>query len=262
MGDTLRAPRRGFANRAPDNLLSVMSPVAAYVIICLGVLAGAFVQGGIGLGVGLIGSPVAAIVDPSAMPGAILLAATVLPLLTLATEWRHVDVRGAGIAIAGRVCGTLVAVWLLAGLAPRLLGIAVGVMVLVAVGLSFSTLRIVANPATLAGAGAIAGVTATTTSIGGPPLALVYQHAPGPRIRATLALFFSVGNAVSLGSLAATGHIDGHELSLGLACMPCAAAGFLLAGPFRRYLDRGRTKGFVLAVVALAAVALLVKNLF
>ena len=238
-----------------------MSPVAAYAIIGLAVLIGAFVQGGIGLGVGLIGSPVAAIVDPASVPAAILFAAFILPLLTLATEWRHVDVRGAGIAIAGRVCGTLFAVWLLAGLAPRLLGIAVGVMVLIAVGLSFSSLRIVANPATLAGAGVVAGVTATTTSIGGPPLALVYQDAPGPRVRATLALFFSVGNAVSLSSLGATGHIDAHELAVGLVCMPCAAAGFLLAGPFRRYLDRGRTKGFVLAVAALAAVALLLKNL-
>lgn len=238
-----------------------MSPLAAYVIICLAVLVGAVVQGGIGLGVGLVGSPVAAIVDPSAMPGAILFASTVLPLFTLAAEWRHVDVRGAGYAIAGRLAGTLVAVWLLAGLPPRPLGIAVGVMVLVAVGLSVSALRIVAHPATLVGAGAIAGVTATTTSIGGPPLALVYQHAPGPRIRATLALFFCVGNAVSLGSLAVSGHLDGHEVSVGLACVPCAAAGFVLAGPLRRYLDGGRMKAFVLVVVALAAVALLAKNL-
>lgn len=261
MRATLRDPRCRVAEHAADNLPTTMSPVAAYVIICLSVLIGAFVQGGIGLGVGLVGSPVAAIVDPSVMPVAILFAAVVLPLLTLATEWRHVDVRGAGIALAGRVCGTLVAVWLLAGLPPRPLGIAVGVMVLLAVGLSFSRLRIAATPATLAGAGAIAGVTGTTTSIGGPPLALVYQDAPGPRIRATLALFFSAGNAVSLSLLGATGHITGHDVAVGLACVPCAAAGFLLAAPFRRYLDRGRTKGFVLAVVALAGAALLVKNL-
>ncbi|HEY3686333.1 MAG TPA: sulfite exporter TauE/SafE family protein [Streptosporangiaceae bacterium] len=238
-----------------------MSHVAVYAIICLAVLVGATVQGGIGLGIGLVGSPVAAMLDPSSMPGSILIASTVFPLFTLAMEWRHIDVRGAGFAIAGRFAGTIVAVWLLGGLPPRAMGIAVGAMVLIAVGLSVSTLRVVANPATLLGAGAIAGVTATTTSIGGPPLALVYQHAPGPRIRATLALFFCVGSGFSLGSLGVAGRLNGHEMLLGLACVPFAATGFALAGPLRRYLDRGRTKSVVLVVAAAAAAVLIVKSL-
>lgn len=237
-----------------------MPHLTAYAIICLAVLVGATVQGGIGLGIGLVASPVAAIADPSSMPGSILLVSTTYPLLTLAMEWRHVDLRGAGIAVAGRFAGTLVAVWLLGGLPPRAMGLAVGAMVLVAVALSVSTLHIAANPATLLGAGAIAGVTATTTSIGGPPLALVYQHAPGPRIRATLAFFFCVGSGFSLGSLAVAGRLDGHEVWLGLACVPFAAVGFALAGPLRRYLDRGHTKSVVLVVAAAAAVALIIKS--
>lgn len=238
-----------------------MSHVAAYAIICMAVLVGSTVQGAVGIGVGLVGSPVAAMVDPSSMPGSILIASTVFPLFTLASEWRHVDLRGAWYAIGGRFAGTIVAVWLLSGLSPRALGIAVGTMVLIAVALSISTFHVVANPATLLGAGAIAGVTATTTSIGGPPLALVYQHAPGPRIRATLAMFFSIGSAFSLGSLGVAGRLDSHEVLIGLASVPFAAAGFALAGPLRRYLDRGGTKAVVLAVTAIAAVVLVVKSI-
>lgn len=241
--------------------LGEMSHLTAYAIICLAVLVGSIVQGGVGIGVGLVGSPIAAIVDPSSMPGGILIASTVLPLFTLAAEWRHVDLRGAGFAIGGRVVGTIVAVWLLGGLSPRALGLAVGAMVLVAVALSISTLRIAANPATLLGAGAIAGVTSTTTSIGGPPLALVYQHAPGPRIRATLAMFFAIGSGFSVASLAVAGQMDTHEVLVGVVSVPFAAAGFAVAGPLRRYLDRGRTKEVVLAVAALAALVLVVKNL-
>ena len=238
-----------------------MSHLSAYAIICLAVLVGSLVQGAVGLGVGLVGSPIAAMLDPASMPGGMLVASTILPLFTLATEWRHVDLRGFGFAIGGRVAGTIAAVWLLGGMSPRALGLAVGVMVLVAVALSISTLRIAANPATLVGAGAIAGVTSTTTSIGGPPLALVYQHAPGPRIRATLAMFFLIGSGFSLGSLAVAGRLDGHEMAVGLATVPFAAAGFALAGPLRRHLDRGRTKEVVLGVAALAAVVLVVKNI-
>lgn len=238
-----------------------MSHLSAYAIICLAVLVGSLVQGAVGLGVGLVGSPIAAMLDPASMPGGILIASTVLPLFTLAAEWRHVDLHGAGFAIGGRFAGTIVAVWLLGGMSTRALSLAVGVMVLVAVALSLSTLRIAANPATLVGAGAIAGVTSTTTSIGGPPLAVVYQHAPGPRVRATLAMFFAIGSGFSLASLAVAGRLDAHEMTVGLVSVPFAAAGFALAGPLRRYLDRGHTKGVVLGVAALAAVVLLVKNI-
>jgi len=235
--------------------------MAAYAIICLAVLLGSIVQGGVGLGIGLVGSPVAAIVDPASMPGGMLIASAVFPLFTLAAEWRHVDLHGAGFAIGGRLVGAIGGVWLVGAMSPRTLGLAVGVMVLVAVALSLSALRITANPATLIGAGAIAGVTSTTTSIGGPPLALVYQHAPGPRIRATLAMLFTTGSAFSLVSLAVAGKLDGHEVLVGLVSLPFAAAGFALAGPLRRYLDRGHTKGVVLAVAAVAAVVLVVKSL-
>lgn len=238
-----------------------MTHLAAYAIICLAVLIGSIVQGGVGLGVGLVGSPVATIVDPASMPGGMLIASTVLPLFTLAAEWRHVDLHGAGFAIGGRVVGTIGGVWLLGGLSARALGLAVGVVVLVAVVLSISTLRIAANPATLLGAGAIAGVTSTTTSIGGPPLALVYQHAPGPRVRATLAMFFTTGSGFALVSLAVAGKMNGHEVLVGLVSLPFAAAGFGLARPLRRYLDRGHTKEVVLAVAALASVVLVVKSL-
>lgn len=238
-----------------------MAHLAAYGIICLAVLIGGIVQGGVGLGIGLVGSPVAAIVDPASMPGGMLIASTVFPLFTLAAEWRHVDLHGAGFAIGGRLAGTIAAVWLLGGLSARALGLAVGVVVLLAVALSISTLRVAANPATLLGAGAIAGVTSTTTSIGGPPLALVYQHAPGPRVRATLALFFAIGSGFALVSLAVAGRLDGHEVLVGLVSLPFAAAGYALAGPLRRYLDRGHTKEMVLAVAALASVVLVIKSL-
>jgi hypothetical protein len=42
------------------------------------------------------------------------------------------------------------------------------------------------NRTAFVSAGLITGVTETATGIGGPPLALVYQHHPAPTLRATI----------------------------------------------------------------------------
>ncbi|MFS2056115.1 sulfite exporter TauE/SafE family protein, partial [Variovorax sp. CT11-76] len=59
------------------------------------------------------------------------------------------------------------------------------------------------------GAGLVTGITETATGIGGPPLALVYQHQPAPTMRSTIALCFLLGELVSLAVLLATGR-DGR----------------------------------------------------
>jgi hypothetical protein len=52
---------------------------------------------------------------------------------------------------------------------------------------------------------AIAGVMGTATSIGGPPMALVWQGHQGSRLRGTMSAFFMIGSAVSLVSLGVAG---------------------------------------------------------
>ena len=47
----------------------------------------------------------------------------------------------------------------------------------------------------------------TASSIGGAPVALVYQHAGGPRTRATLASIFVFGTVISIGTLAIAGAV-------------------------------------------------------
>ncbi len=64
----------------------------------------------------------------------------------------------------------------------------------------------------LLGARLITGITETATGIGGPPMALAYQHQPGPVLRATLAASFFIGEIVSLVLLAATGRLHGEQV--------------------------------------------------
>ena len=53
------------------------------------------------------------------------------------------------------------------------------------------------------GAGALSGFMGTIVSIGGPPIALLYQNESGPSLRGTLSAFFVVGVALAIIGLCA-----------------------------------------------------------
>jgi uncharacterized membrane protein YfcA len=231
--------------------------VAAGVFVALG----GFVQSGVGLGLGLVAAPVVTLLDPALMPGSMLVAGASLPLLILARESWHTDWRGVSWALAGRVAGTLGGIWVLAVVSLRALGIVVGGMVLAVVALSVRSAVVPRNRVTLLTAGVISGVTGTATSIGGPPVALLYQGESGPRVRATLSVFFCVGNSIALIALASSGHLPGRDVAAGLVFIACAAAGFTVAAGLRRFLDAGRTRAAVLAAAAGSAVVLIAHSL-
>jgi len=86
------------------------------------------------------------------------------------------------------------------------------VLVLAAVGISIAGWAVQPSKKNLLLAGVASGYMGTITSIGAPPMALIYQHAPGPRVRATISAFFVVGVVFSLGALATFGHFGlDHE---------------------------------------------------
>jgi uncharacterized protein len=232
-----------------------------FLVAGLCAVLGAIVQSGIGLGLGLVAAPVVTLVFPSLMPGSLLIAAAVLPMFVLAKEIKHADWSGLGWAFAGRLAGTPLGVWLVAAIPSRALGLAVGAMVLAAIAASTWKRRIPRNQGTLMVAGLIAGGMGTATSIGGPPLALLYQQEKGPRVRATLSVFFTLGALVSVITLAFVHQLPTRQVWAGLSLTPFAIVGFAVSGPFRRYLDRGRTRSAILAVTGLSALVLIFRSI-
>lgn len=237
-----------------------MPDYLAFLLIAgTAVLVGAAVQSSVGLGLGLVAAPVISLLDPALMPGSMLIAAVALPVLTLVQEWRHVHWHGLAWGLPARVPGTVVGVWVVAVLEPRMLGAAVGVMVLVAVGLSLWSIRVRITPVSLLAAGALSGVAGTATSVGGPPMALLYQYEPVRRVRGTLAAFFLIGAAISLAGLALGGQLDTRQVWAGLGAIPFLAVGFVLGHPLRRLVDAGRLRMVLLGVVTVSAAVLLVQ---
>jgi hypothetical protein len=101
------------------------------------------------------------------------------------------------------------------------------------------------------------GAGGTAASIGGPPIALLYQDAAGPRVRGTIGGYFVLGSVTSIIALAAAGQVTGESLARTVLLTPFLLIGFALSGPARRLLDNGWTRGAVLAVSAASGVLLI-----
>jgi uncharacterized membrane protein YfcA len=224
-------------------------------------MAGAMVQGTVGLGLGLVAAPVVTLLEPALMPGLLLVLAALLPLVTLLGERDDIDWHGLNWSLPTRMIGTAGGVWLVAAADHRVLGVAVGVMVLIAVAITLRSVVVPINWATLAGAGLLGGVAGTATSIGGPPFALLYQHRPPRQVRTTMAVYFTVGAALSLVGLLLGGQLDGHQVRTALLLLPAVVVGALLAVPLRSRLDGPAFRLTVLAVCATSAVVLVVRSL-
>jgi len=233
----------------------------ALAVAATAVFAGAVLQGAVGFGLALVATPVLLIVDTRLVPGPIILAALVLTVLTAWRDWQAIDFQGLKWGLIGRAPGTLAGAGLLAILPADRLEVSLGALVLLAVAISVSGVRLDPSPRTLLGAGLLSGFMGTASSIGGPPIALVYQHAPGSRLRGTLGVYFVVGGAMSLAAIAAVGRFGAYELKSGLALIPAVVLGFAISNRITPWVDRGYTRPAVLAVAAAGGLVVLVRQL-
>lgn len=226
------------------------------------VTVGACVQGVVGFGLGLIAAPLLALVDPDLVPGPLLFVGVPLTIMVALRERADLDFHGIRWAIAGRIPGTIAGSVAVALLPDGPLVVLLGCVVLAAVVMSVGGWSVRPTTGTLVGAGLASGFMGTATSIGGPPMAMVYQRHTGPQLRATLAAYFVFGAAFSLAVLAIAGQFGGHELALGLVLLPGVIAGFSLSKLVARVLDRGYTRTAVLGFSAVSAIVLIVEELW
>ena len=239
----------------PDLDPAVLAVVAATIVV------GAAVQGLVGLGLGLVAAPVTMLLEPALMPDLLLWLALIFPLLTLTREHDDIDWRGLAWSVSARIPGTAAGVYLLTIISNRTLGIAVALMVLLSVATTAKAVMVPVNRSSLVSAGFASGVAGTATSIGGPPLAILYQHRSPEQIRSTLGVYFVLGAALSLVGLAVGGGLESSSFVLAMALLPCLLGGFVITRVLRRLVPRDRVRVAVLVVCSASAVVLLVRSL-
>ncbi|HET8598134.1 MAG TPA: sulfite exporter TauE/SafE family protein [Castellaniella sp.] len=219
----------------------------AFFLIGLTVFVSAFAQGASGMGFAMLAAPVVSLFAPTLIP--VMLLVLMIPLNAY-IGWRErpaIDWRGVKLISIGRFLGTFVGLWILFVVNLHQLTLLIGWSTLIAAIVALLSPSFNMNRAGLGLVGLITGITETSTGVGGPPLALAYQHKRGPVLRSTVALCFLVGEVISLVVLAIGGKIDARTLTMSAQMLPFLALGSYaskfvhhrLDGPLLRYIVLG-----------------------
>ena len=232
------------------------------IVAANGVLAvGSVLQAATGLGAGLVVVPLLALISLEFVPGPVILAVLALAWLMAWRGRAAISCVGVPLLLVGLLVGMVLGTSVLLYLPPDRLGVLFGGLILLAVVVSISGARLKLSPPVVSVAGALSGFMGVTSAIGAPVLALLYQHHPGPVLRATLGLLYFISSIVMLVLLHLAGRFGMNELRLGLVLIPGVIAGYLLAGSLARYLDRGYSRLAVLVLSTLSAFVLILKSI-
>ncbi len=226
--------------------------IAAAILV---IFVGSFVQSSIGFGLAIIAAPVLFFIDPLYVPAPITVSALTLSLANARKHRHAISFGGLKYAIIGRVPGTIAGGLLLLVIDQRQLALYLGLTVLVAVAISLSSYRFRPSNGSLLSAGFLSGFMGTSSSIGGPPMALVMQHEAGDYIRANLAAFFVFSCVMSLLMLSVVGRFGPTEILLSLPLMPATLAGYWLAMRTLKFISLANLRRFSLLLCAVAGSA-------
>ena len=234
-------------------------PFDPIYIIAIAVACGALIQGTTGMGFALIVAPVMGLLAPESLPISLLI--LMLPL-NAAIAWREraaIDFRGSSWITLGRFAGPFGGVWILFWLPLSQLNILIGLSTIAACIATWVAPSFVPGRRALISTGVITGITETATGVGGPPLALVYQHSPVATLRGSVALCFLVGELISLAVLAAGGHLQAGQVEpVLILCLPLAL-GVLASYRARHMINEKRLRRFVLIFAFVSGSLLLVQ---
>jgi uncharacterized membrane protein YfcA len=231
-----------------------------FMLVALAVGVGALVQGSIGFGSNLVAVPVLALANPEALPATLTLVVVPLVVAMAARERHAVDRAGVTWITLGRLPGTALGAWVVVVVSGTTLSVLLGASVLLAVALTAFTGPVPVNRATTTTAGFASGVMGTATSIGGPPMALLYQHHEGPVLRSTLAWAFAFGTTLSLAGLLIGGAVHLWHVALAVALVPALFAGLALSRTVVGRLEGRWLRPAVLAFAAAPAVLAIVRG--
>lgn len=228
-----------------------------YAIAFATIVVAAIAQATVGIGFGIVSAPILAVLDPSLVPGPLLVLAGLTSFMVMIRDRADIRFGDLGYALGGRVAASI-----LGGLTASMLSvqgfmILFAGLILVALGLSVSGWRVRPTKRNMAIAGAASGYMGTITSVGTPPMAIVYQYSPGPEVRANMSAFLTLGALVSVLSLAVFGEFTWTDLLFTVKLLPALLIGFWLSGSIKRFTDRGWMRPAMLSMCALAATILI-----
>jgi len=244
-------PRPGFTGEGQGMITPQLVLMATTVAIA------ACVQGSIGIGFALIVAPVLAFLRPELLPVSLLFLMLPLNLFTLLREHQAFDWKGGSWITLGRAFGTLAGAGVLAALSSHALNLLIGAATVVIAVVTMVAPAFSPNRSGFLMVGLLTGISETATGIGGPPLALAYQHHRPDVLRSTVAGCFLLGELLSVGVLAAIGRSTTQQALSAALLLPFLAIGGLVSS-FVRHSVNGRILRALVLIFAITSGAVLI----
>jgi uncharacterized protein len=233
--------------------LSVLDIVLAILVVALGTA----IQSAIGFGLAMVAAPVLLLIDRNFVPGPLIVAALFLVIWLAYTDRHAINFSHLKVALMGRLLGTPPAAFLIGTVSAVTFDLLFGGLVLTAVLISLIHANIRATPLNVFLATIASGFMSTLSSIGGPPLALVFQNAKGPELRANLSVLFIMGCMISLTALIIVGRFHWPDLVYSLILVVGVVPGVLCSGPLKRRIDKQTARPWLLGLCAVSAILVL-----
>ena len=230
------------------------------------ILVGATVQGLTGLGFALVSVPVLILFqDPRSVVVTMLLLSSLLNALIFLQARHQVTLRDAGPITLGSVLGVPLGSYLLAVLSPESLKLMVSLLVLgFAIPLLAGYTRQFSHPrmASLV-TGAVSGALQSSTSMGGPPVALFLTNLglSKENFRGTMVIRSLAASTLSVLALLPTGILNSGVAAHALLLVPAMVAGFFIGSRLMKVVRPDLFKRLTVLLVAGTALVGLAGNL-
>ena len=232
------------------------------LLLCCGVVVFASIlQVSIGMGFGMLASPLIALIKPDLVPGSILAMGLFVAFSGAWRERKNIPRQELNLGVGGRVVGSFMAFILLL-LIPNAESffIVFGVVMLAAITMTAFGRKIDFTEKNLLNLSVVSGLMGSITAVGAPPMALIYHDRDPSIVRPTLNAFFFSGSVLGLISLGSSGWISGQDFIAAVIFLPAMFIGILISGPFMG-LPSVLLSRILLGLSALASISLIFRGL-
>lgn len=233
------------------------------LMICFGIIIFASIlQVSIGMGFGMLASPLVAMVKPELVPGSILAMGLFVAFSGAWRERKNIVLQELKLGIYGRIIGSLCAFVILLFISDiDAFLILFGLVMLIAIAMAAFGDKIEFTEGRLLNLSVLSGLMGSITAVGAPPMALIYHERAPSLVRPTLNAFFFSGSVLGLISLGLSGWINIQDFIAAVVFLPAMFIGILLSAPFKNLPSQVMSK-ILLSLSAVASISLIAKGIF
>lgn len=254
-------PQRLLITSSHREILALEYSLFTFILINIIVLLGSLLQGLIGYGIGMFCAPLLFLISPTLVPAPLILISTFLTVFMLYRDKSHLQFNQVSWAMRGGFVGIILAGLVLKIATKTQFELAFGILTLAAVFISVMGFSPQVNKKNNVIAGFSSGFMGTLTAIGGPPMALLYQHGDIKNIKANLTAFWLFLNVIALTTLTFVGELTIATLTTVILALPGMFIGLALSIKLHGIVKPRLVRRWILVLCGITSIVAIVRAL-